>query len=48
MNEYMIGNLSKTLGNIGKSAVKPIATQEKSLDFLAQVVLDNRIAITSY
>ena len=34
-NEYMIKNLSKTLGNIAKSAAETIAAQDQSLDSLA-------------
>ena len=41
----MIKNLSLTLENIAESTSKARAAQEKSLDSLAKVVLDNRIAL---
>lgn len=43
-NEDLIRNLSLTLEGIAESDAKAIAAQQKSLDSLAEVVLDNRIA----
>lgn len=43
--EAMIRNLPLTLKDISESAAKAIATQEKPLDFLSGVVLDNTIAL---
>lgn len=40
-NKYMVRNFSKTLGNIAKSIANPITAQEKYLNSLFQVVLDN-------
>lgn len=44
VNEYMVRNLCKTLGDSAESVAKAIAAQEKSLNSLTQVVLDNWIA----
>ena len=41
----MIKNLSLTLEDTAESTAKAIDAQEKSLDSLAKVVLDNRIAL---
>ena len=41
----MIRNLSLTLKDISESAAKARAAQQKSLDSLAKVVLNNRIAL---
>ena len=43
--EAMIRNLPLTLKDISESAAKAIATQEKPLDFLSEVVLDNTIPL---
>lgn len=45
LNEYMIRNLYKTLGNTAKSVAKTIATQENSLYSFTQVLLDNRFTL---
>lgn len=42
-NEALIRNLPLTLENAAESAAKAIASQQKSLDSLVEVVLDNRI-----
>lgn len=44
-NNYMVRNLSRTLGRIPESTAEAIAPQGKSLNSLAQVVLDNSIAL---
>lgn len=44
-NEVMIRNFSLTLENISKSATKEITVQQKSLDSISKVALDNRIAL---
>ena len=41
----MIRNFSLTLRNIAEPAVRAVVAQQKSLDFLAKVVLDNRMAL---
>ena len=41
----MIRNLSFTVESITQSAAKEIAVQENSLDSLAKVLFDNRIAL---
>lgn len=41
----MIRNFSLTLENISKSATKEITVQQKSLDSISKVALDNRIAL---
>lgn len=41
----MTKNLSLTLGNIAHSTAKTVATQQKSLDTVAKVVLDSRMAL---
>ena len=43
--EAMIRNLSLTLESIMEFAAKATAAQQKSLDSLAEVVLDNRIVL---
>ena len=45
MNEAIIRNLSLTLEDIAESTAKAIAVQQQSLDFLAKVVLDNKIVL---
>ena len=44
-DEAMTGNLSLTLEDITESAAKAIAAQQKLLDSLAKVILDNRIVL---
>lgn len=41
----MIRNLSLTLGDTADSIAKTLTTQQKSLDFLAKIVLVNKIAL---
>ena len=41
----MIGNLSLTPGDTADSISKTLTTQQKSLDFLAKIVLVNKIAL---
>jgi len=44
----MIGKLCLTLGSTAKSVVKTVAAQQKTLDSLAKVVLNNRLALFFY
>ena len=48
VNEAMIRNLSFTVESITQSAAKEIAAQENSLDSLAKVLFDNRIALDHF
>ena len=48
VNEAMIRNLSFTVESITQSAAKEIAAQENSLDSLAKVLFDNRIALDRF
>ena len=45
VNRDMIHNLSATIGQIAEDIAKSIAAQQTSLNSLARVVLDNRIAL---
>ena len=45
VNRDMLRNLSATIGQMVEETAKSTAAQQKSLDSLAQVVLDNRIAL---
>ena len=47
MNIYkqMIRNLSATIGQIAEKITKSIATQQTSLNSLAQVIIDTRVAL---
>lgn len=45
INKYTIRYLSKTLEKIAGATAKAIANQEKSLNSLALLVLDNKIAL---
>lgn len=45
MNEYMLWNVSKSLGDTAESTAKAIAAQKQSLNSLIPVVVDDKIAL---
>lgn len=44
-HEYMIRNLSITLGNLANEAVEATGNQQKSLASSARIIIDNRITL---